>query len=63
MIGKTVHPTEGEIVFVDAPIHPDGGAGTTPCPKLGEHTEEVLLAHGFSKEEIFSLRRDGAIPP
>jgi len=61
MIGKSVHPTEGEIVFVDTPIHPDGGAGSTPCPKLGEHTREVLLAHGFSEEEISRLDKDGVI--
>ena len=31
------------------------------APKLGEHTEEVLLELGYSKEEISKLRDDGAI--
>ncbi len=31
------------------------------APKLGEHTEEVLLEIGYSKEEIAKLREEGAI--
>jgi CoA:oxalate CoA-transferase len=31
------------------------------APKLGEHTEEVLLELGYGKEEIARLRDDGAI--
>jgi formyl-CoA transferase len=32
------------------------GAIRTPAPKLGEHTDEVLKALGFSAEEISALR-------
>ena len=31
------------------------------APKLGEHTEEVLLAIGYSKEELAKFREDGVI--
>ena len=29
-------------------------------PKLGEHTEEVLVDVGYSKEDIAALRKSGA---
>jgi len=34
---------------------------TAPPPSLGEHTEAVLLAAGFSSAEIAALRNEGAI--
>ena len=33
------------------------GAIRTPAPKLGEHTEQVLLSIGFGREEISRLRK------
>ncbi len=33
------------------------------APEFGEHTEEVLLEHGFSWDEIAELARAGAIGP
>lgn len=33
------------------------------APEFGEHTEEVLLEHGFSWEEIAALGKAGAIGP
>ena len=30
-------------------------------PLLGEHTDEVLLGLGYSKEEIVSLRKEGVV--
>jgi crotonobetainyl-CoA:carnitine CoA-transferase CaiB-like acyl-CoA transferase len=36
----------------------DAGA---PAPELGQHTEEVLLEHGYSWEDIAALRDAGAI--
>lgn len=37
----------------------DGPKG--PVPELGEHTQEVLLAAGYTKDELEILRRAGAI--
>ena len=40
----------------------DGGPSIeTPPPRLGEHTEEVLLGLGYSKEQITGLREEGVI--
>src|SRR5881628_1405275 len=33
----------------------------TPPPRLGEHTEEVLLGLGYSNAEVAKLREEGAI--
>jgi CoA:oxalate CoA-transferase len=32
-----------------------------PAPKLGEHTDEIMLEAGYTKEEIAQLRSSGAI--
>jgi len=37
-----------------------GQPGRLPGPSLGEHTEEVLLAAGYSQEEVAELLRTGA---
>jgi crotonobetainyl-CoA:carnitine CoA-transferase CaiB-like acyl-CoA transferase len=40
----------------------DGGPSIeTPPPRLGEHTEEVLLGLGYSKEQIATLREQEVI--
>jgi crotonobetainyl-CoA:carnitine CoA-transferase CaiB-like acyl-CoA transferase len=39
-------------------LTPTGTA--TPSPVLGRHTDEVLLEHGFSEDEIAALRASGA---
>ena len=31
------------------------------APEHGQHTEEVLLAHGYSWDEIGALKEQGAI--
>jgi len=31
------------------------------APELGEHTEEVLLEMGYSKDEVAKLREEGVI--
>ena len=33
----------------------------TPPPRLGQHTEEVLLGLGYTEQEIAALRAEGAI--
>ncbi len=38
-----------------------GAPARAPGPALGQHTEEVLAAAGFSAEEIASLERSGAV--
>ncbi len=32
-----------------------------PEPRVGQHTEEVLLEAGFSREEVERLLRDGVV--
>jgi crotonobetainyl-CoA:carnitine CoA-transferase CaiB-like acyl-CoA transferase len=38
-----------------------GNPARAPGPGLGEHTEEVLAAAGFTAEQIASLERSGAV--
>lgn len=59
----TGHPKLDVIHYPSSPLK----YSETPCsiaspaPVLGQHTEEILKAHGFSAEEIASLREKGAI--
>jgi crotonobetainyl-CoA:carnitine CoA-transferase CaiB-like acyl-CoA transferase len=39
----------------------DGPSIQTPPPKLGQHTEEVLAAAGYSQSEIEAMRKAGAV--
>jgi crotonobetainyl-CoA:carnitine CoA-transferase CaiB-like acyl-CoA transferase len=61
MLFKMDHPTEGEILQIGSPFK----FSQTPVrmhlapPRLGEHTEDVLTAAGFTEEERRRLRRDG----
>jgi crotonobetainyl-CoA:carnitine CoA-transferase CaiB-like acyl-CoA transferase len=60
---KVPHRTGEEIEIVRSPIE----FGATPAsvrhaaPELGEHTEEVLLEHGYTWEDIAALKEKGAI--
>ncbi len=49
-----------EMKFVDIPVSINGerSAKNLMPPRLGEHTEEVLRAAGYTAEEIISLRHD-----
>ena len=61
MYEKIRHRAGREISLVKTPIE----FGATPAsirrgaPELGEHTEEVLLAHGYGWEDIANLREKG----
>ncbi len=53
------HPVEGRIPYL---VNPLSRAGLTPpaprpAPQLGEHAEEILLAHGYTAAQIADLRR------
>jgi crotonobetainyl-CoA:carnitine CoA-transferase CaiB-like acyl-CoA transferase len=63
MLQSVEHPVEGRIPQLGFPIK----LSDTPCtirtapPQLGEHTETVLLALGYSESEIEDLRRSKVI--
>jgi crotonobetainyl-CoA:carnitine CoA-transferase CaiB-like acyl-CoA transferase len=57
------HPDHGRIEVVNNPIR----LGKTPLAPLrasaplGQHTEEVLLAHGYTRDDIARFRDEGVI--
>ncbi len=57
------HPERGACSVVGTPIR----MSATPlepgvvAPELGQHTEEVLLEHGYRWDDIDALRADGAL--
>ncbi len=57
------HPTYGPIRVVANPVKLSRTPATlrTPAPEAGQHTEEVLLEHGYSWEEIASFKEQGII--
>lgn len=56
------HPTEGRVVGIRSPIRFDGKRGDVrPPPTIGEHTDEVLAALGYSAKEIAELHRDRVV--
>jgi crotonobetainyl-CoA:carnitine CoA-transferase CaiB-like acyl-CoA transferase len=52
-------PERGPITLPRLPL--GGEPATTPAPKLGEHTEEVLREAGFTEEELARLLAEGAM--
>jgi crotonobetainyl-CoA:carnitine CoA-transferase CaiB-like acyl-CoA transferase len=63
MLVSIPHDRAGELPLVGDPLKFSSRQPEPPSapPELGEHTDEVLLEFGWSKEEIHALRRDGAI--
>jgi CoA:oxalate CoA-transferase len=52
------HPVYGPIEVPGAPIKLSETPGSfrTPSPSLGQHSDEILLGLGYSRDEISSLR-------
>jgi crotonobetainyl-CoA:carnitine CoA-transferase CaiB-like acyl-CoA transferase len=42
-------------------FHRTPAAATSPAPELGQHTESVLLDHGYTWDDISALKDAGAI--
>lgn len=57
------HPSAGRVRIVGVPVRLSGTPGSvrTPSPTLGQHTDEVLRALGWSVEELAALRATGAL--
>ncbi len=63
MIYTTTHPTRGEVKMLGLPVKlkKTPGEPQGPSPKLGQHTEEILLRLGYSKENIAEFEADKII--
>jgi formyl-CoA transferase len=56
------HPTRGKYLTVGNPIKlSDSPAEVKRSPLLGEHTEEILGWLGFKKDDIDTMRKEGAV--
>ena len=63
MIGATSHPDAGEFEFIRPSVKTVPGAqkASTPAPRIGEHTGEVLQSIGVDEAQLSALRDEGAI--
>ncbi len=57
------HPTYGRIEVVANPIKLSKAPANVvkPAPELGQHTEEILLENGYTREDIARFREQGVI--
>ncbi|MYC07347.1 MAG: CoA transferase [Chloroflexi bacterium] len=57
------HPAAGSLLYPGRPfiMQESPWSVRRPAPLLGEHTEEVLTALGYAKDDIEQLRRQGVI--
>lgn len=57
------HPVEGNVLTMRVASRWSKTQPTPsgPAPRLGEHTEELLLEHGFSKAEVAAFTRAGCV--
>jgi formyl-CoA transferase len=56
------HPTRGKYLTVGNPIKlSDSSTEVTRSPLLGEHTDEVLMQMGYSRQQIAVLREERVI--
>jgi crotonobetainyl-CoA:carnitine CoA-transferase CaiB-like acyl-CoA transferase len=58
MIERVVHPRLGDIPVVGTPVKFSRMRPSVrrPAPQQGEHTDEVLVEHGYSQDDIAALR-------
>jgi crotonobetainyl-CoA:carnitine CoA-transferase CaiB-like acyl-CoA transferase len=63
MVMELEHPTEGKVKQVGIAIKLSETTGEVRnlSPILGEHTEEILKALGYSKQKINELIQNGVI--
>jgi len=63
MVVELDHPVEGRIRSLGIPVKLSATPGTIRrvAPALGEHTDEILAAAGFSADEIAAMRAEGAV--
>jgi crotonobetainyl-CoA:carnitine CoA-transferase CaiB-like acyl-CoA transferase len=63
MVLETDHPVLGRLRTLGSPIKMSAtpADASRRAPLLGEHTNEVLVEFGFSRDEIAALRGAGAI--
>jgi crotonobetainyl-CoA:carnitine CoA-transferase CaiB-like acyl-CoA transferase len=61
-IARVAHPSEGTVRMLASPGFLDGEPARAgrPAPRLGEHTVEVLRAHGLDDAAIAAMRASGA---
>ncbi len=57
------HPTYGHIEVVANPVKLSKAPETLrmPAPELGQHTEEILLEHGYTWQDIARFKEQGII--
>ncbi len=57
MITTVEHPVRGPLKMVGVPVKlkKTPGKPQGPAPSLGQHTEDILMEIGYSKEEIYKL--------
>jgi crotonobetainyl-CoA:carnitine CoA-transferase CaiB-like acyl-CoA transferase len=63
MVQEVDHPSLGRLETLGSPLKLSATpplAGR-PAPRLGEHTSEVLKAHGYNDADIAALRAGGAL--
>ncbi len=63
MVVELVQPGVGPVRQLGIPVKLDRTPGRVraPGPSLGEHTDEVLRAAGYSEEDVAALKQAGAV--
>jgi crotonobetainyl-CoA:carnitine CoA-transferase CaiB-like acyl-CoA transferase len=63
MVVELDHPVAGRTCALGVPVKFSATPGSIrrPAPTFGQHTAEVLRAHGFADDEIDAMAREGAV--